>query len=223
MSCLPRLRPQKFYDIVVQVAIIRPGPIVATWFILLNRRLGREEPACLHPSLEPGVEAHAGSAAVSGTVAAHRDDLRELQRREAEDLRRAMVSSAPKRAWVRSTSSCGEAWSVTESPARLRIRSCRRSLHSRCTGSRITRRQLCADRLRKRLFEVPLSCRVHRRDPEQSTDGFLSAGYDHHRRTTPWSEDQPIDITCSDWECTIEEGDGVGCQVTGSGVSDGVG
>src|ERR1700730_15077212 len=28
MSCLPRLRPQKFYDIVVQVAIIRPGPIV---------------------------------------------------------------------------------------------------------------------------------------------------------------------------------------------------
>ena len=28
MSCLPRLRPQRFYDIVVQVAIIRPGPIV---------------------------------------------------------------------------------------------------------------------------------------------------------------------------------------------------
>src|SRR6185312_5873252 len=28
MSCLPRLRPEKFYDIVVQVAIIRPGPIV---------------------------------------------------------------------------------------------------------------------------------------------------------------------------------------------------
>src|SRR5205823_193156 len=28
MSCLPRLCPKKFYDIVVQVAIIRPGPIV---------------------------------------------------------------------------------------------------------------------------------------------------------------------------------------------------
>jgi len=28
MSCLPRLKPKKFYDIVVQVAIIRPGPIV---------------------------------------------------------------------------------------------------------------------------------------------------------------------------------------------------
>src|SRR5216117_1523431 len=28
MSCLPRLRPKNFYDIVVEVAIIRPGPIV---------------------------------------------------------------------------------------------------------------------------------------------------------------------------------------------------
>ena len=33
MSCLPRLRPRKFYDIVVQVAIIRPGPLSATWSI----------------------------------------------------------------------------------------------------------------------------------------------------------------------------------------------
>src|SRR5207244_13386204 len=30
MSCLPRLRPTKFYDIVVQVALIRPGPIVGS-------------------------------------------------------------------------------------------------------------------------------------------------------------------------------------------------
>src|SRR6202047_3238198 len=54
MSCLPRLRPQKFYDIVVQVAIIRPGPIVGNMVHpYLNRRLGREEATCLHPSLEP--------------------------------------------------------------------------------------------------------------------------------------------------------------------------
>ncbi|HSO76788.1 MAG TPA: DNA polymerase III subunit alpha, partial [Blastocatellia bacterium] len=45
MSCLPRLRPMKFYDIVVQVAIIRPGPIVGNMVHpYLNRRLGREEP-----------------------------------------------------------------------------------------------------------------------------------------------------------------------------------
>ena len=43
MSCLPRLKPKCFYDIVVQVAIIRPGPIVGKMVHpYLNRRLGRE-------------------------------------------------------------------------------------------------------------------------------------------------------------------------------------
>ena len=54
MSCLPRLRPAKFYDIVVQVAIIRPGPIVGNMVHpYLNRRQGREEATYAHPDLEP--------------------------------------------------------------------------------------------------------------------------------------------------------------------------
>jgi error-prone DNA polymerase len=54
MSCLPRLRPTCFYDIVVQVAIIRPGPIVGKMVHpYLNRRQGRAPVECLHPSLEP--------------------------------------------------------------------------------------------------------------------------------------------------------------------------
>jgi error-prone DNA polymerase len=54
MSCLPRLRPVCFYDIVVQVAIIRPGPIVGKMVHpYLRRRQGLEKPECLHPSLEP--------------------------------------------------------------------------------------------------------------------------------------------------------------------------
>ncbi len=54
MSCLPRLKPKSFYDIVVEVAIIRPGPIVGNMVHpYLKRRAGREEPVCLHPSLEP--------------------------------------------------------------------------------------------------------------------------------------------------------------------------
>jgi error-prone DNA polymerase len=53
MSCLPRLRPTCFYDIVVQVAIIRPGPIVGQMVNpYLKRRQGREAPDCLHPCLE---------------------------------------------------------------------------------------------------------------------------------------------------------------------------
>jgi error-prone DNA polymerase len=54
MSCLPRLQPKCFYDIVVQVAIIRPGPIVGQMVNpYLKRRQGREAVECLHPSLEP--------------------------------------------------------------------------------------------------------------------------------------------------------------------------
>ena len=53
MSCLPRLTPECFYDIVVQVAIIRPGPIVGKWFIrICSATRGTEPPECLHPSLE---------------------------------------------------------------------------------------------------------------------------------------------------------------------------
>ena len=54
MSCLPRLMPKCFYDIVVQVAIIRPGPIVGQMVNpYLKRRQGREPVDYLHPSLEP--------------------------------------------------------------------------------------------------------------------------------------------------------------------------
>ena len=54
MSCLPRLRPASFYDIVVQVAIIRPGPIVGNMVHpYLKRRSGTEEVFYAHPDLEP--------------------------------------------------------------------------------------------------------------------------------------------------------------------------
>ncbi len=54
MATLPRLHPERFYDLVVEVAIIRPGPIVGNMVHpYLNRRAGREEVAYAHPSLEP--------------------------------------------------------------------------------------------------------------------------------------------------------------------------
>lgn len=54
MATLPRMRPQRFYDLVVEVAIIRPGPIVGKMVHpYLNRRLGREPVRYPHPDLEP--------------------------------------------------------------------------------------------------------------------------------------------------------------------------
>jgi error-prone DNA polymerase len=54
MATLPRLKPEKFYDIVVEVAIIRPGPIVGNMVHpYLKRRQGQEPVTYPHPSLEP--------------------------------------------------------------------------------------------------------------------------------------------------------------------------
>ena len=54
MSTLPRLRPTRFYDIVVEVAIIRPGPIVGQMVHpYLKRRAGLEPVTYPHPALEP--------------------------------------------------------------------------------------------------------------------------------------------------------------------------
>src|SRR5467141_4113174 len=54
MATLPRILPERFYDLVVQVAIIRPGPIVGEMVHpYIRRRRGREPVTYPHPSLEP--------------------------------------------------------------------------------------------------------------------------------------------------------------------------
>jgi error-prone DNA polymerase len=54
MNTLPRLRPRCFYDLVVEVALIRPGPIQGEMVHpYLRRRAGTEEVTYPHPSLEP--------------------------------------------------------------------------------------------------------------------------------------------------------------------------
>jgi error-prone DNA polymerase len=54
MNTLPRLKPRCFYDLVIEVAIIRPGPIQGDMVHpYLRRRNGEEPVTYLHPSLEP--------------------------------------------------------------------------------------------------------------------------------------------------------------------------
>jgi len=127
---------------------------------------------------------------------AHRDDLRELQRREAED-------SQARDGFKRSEARMGEMTSKLRRgmerngiTGETQDKSCRRSLIRAVRVSRITRRQLCADRYASAYLKCHYLAGVHRRDPEQSTDGFLSAGYDHHRPTSHCLKISPIDITC---------------------------
>src|SRR6185503_18872802 len=54
MAMLPRLRPQRFYDLVIEVAIVRPGPIQGGMVHpYLRRRNDEEAVTCPHPDLWP--------------------------------------------------------------------------------------------------------------------------------------------------------------------------
>ena len=168
MACLPRLKPQRFYDIVVQVAIIRPGPIVGNMVNpFLQRRQGREAVTYPHPSLESVLGPHAGRAAVSGAVTAHGHDRGQLYRRRSgrvaprhglqafrganeSDRRKAACRHDAQRNLLRSAGA--------DRPVDYFVRS--------LWISGISCRQLCFDCLCQRLFEMPLPGGIHGGAPE---------------------------------------------------------
>ena len=90
MACLPRLRPECFYDIVVQVAIIRPGPIVGKMVNpFLKRRQGREAVDYLHPSLKPVLDRTLGVPLFQEQLLRMAMIAAGFSGGEAEELRRA--------------------------------------------------------------------------------------------------------------------------------------
>jgi error-prone DNA polymerase len=91
MATLPRLAPDHFYDIVVEVAIIRPGPIVGNMVHpYLNRRAGREPVSYAHPSLEPILERTLGVPLFQEQLLRMAMTVAGFTGGQAEELRRAM-------------------------------------------------------------------------------------------------------------------------------------
>src|SRR5579864_7956336 len=90
-SELPRNAPAKFYDLVVQVAIIRPGPIVGKMMHpYMRRRQGREPVSYAHPSLEPVLKRTLGVPLFQEQLLRMAMIAANFTGGEAEDLRRAM-------------------------------------------------------------------------------------------------------------------------------------
>jgi error-prone DNA polymerase len=91
MATLPRLRPERFYDLVVQVAIIRPGPIVGDMVHpYLRRRAGREPVTVPHPALAPILERTLGVPLFQEQLLRMAMATAGFTGGEAEELRRAL-------------------------------------------------------------------------------------------------------------------------------------
>ncbi len=91
MATLPRLKPKAFYDLVVQVAIIRPGPIVGQMVNpYLDRRAGRAPVVYDHPLLEPVLKRTLGVPLFQEQLLRMAMVVAGFTGGQAEDLRRAM-------------------------------------------------------------------------------------------------------------------------------------
>ena len=91
MATLPRMKPERFYDLVVEVAIIRPGPIVGKMVNpYLERRSGRQPVEYLHPLLEPILERTLGIPLFQEQLLRIAMSVAGFSGGEAEELRRAM-------------------------------------------------------------------------------------------------------------------------------------
>ncbi|HEX5615138.1 MAG TPA: error-prone DNA polymerase [Acidimicrobiia bacterium] len=93
MATLPRLRPRCFYDLVVEVALIRPGPIQGgSVHPYLRRRNGEEEVTYLHPLLEPSLRKTLGVPLFQEQLMQMAVDVAGFSAAEADQLRQAMGS-----------------------------------------------------------------------------------------------------------------------------------
>ena len=148
MATLPRLRPTCFYDIVVEVAIIRPGPIVGQMVHpYLKRRQGRRAGDVSASVAAADPAAHARRAAVPGAAAAHGDGGGGIFRRRSRGAAAGVRLQA-----IREADGAGRGEAARRdgrargSPATRPRRSSARSRRSRCTAfpSRTRRASRCS-------------------------------------------------------------------------------
>jgi error-prone DNA polymerase len=93
MATLPRLKPRTFYDLVVEVALIRPGPIQGgSVHPYIRRRNGREPVTYLHPLLEKSLKKTLGVPLFQEQLMQMAIDVAGFTAGEADQLRQAMGS-----------------------------------------------------------------------------------------------------------------------------------
>lgn len=93
MGTLPRLKPRRFYDLVIEIALIRPGPVQGgAVHPYIRRKTGKEEVTYLHPKLEPVLERTLGIPIFQEQLMQMAVAVGNCTAEDADLLRRAMGS-----------------------------------------------------------------------------------------------------------------------------------
>ena len=187
MATLPRMKPTKFYDLVVEVAIIRPGPIVGNMVNpYLERRNGRQKVTYPHPMLEPILKRTLGvplfqEQVIRVAMTAAGLNRRRGRRGAARDGLQALAGADGENRAPPARGHGGEGH-------RRRARRGDRAQHHVVRAvwfSRIAFGELRADRIRVGISEVSSCGGIFRRDAELLSDGLLSSRNAGERRATP--------------------------------------
>jgi len=212
MAMLPRLRPRNFYDLVIEVSLVRPGPITGGMVHpYLRRRHGEEEVVYPHPSLEPVLKKTLGVPIFQEQVMKLAVVAADYTPGEADQLRRDMA------AWRKAG----------------RIERHRHRLISRMENKGIKREfaERVFDQIRgfgeygfpeshaasfaligyataylKRHFPAEFFCALLNAQPM----GFYSTSTLVETAKRCGVEVRPVDVQRSDWDCTLE-GASAGC------------
>ena len=175
MSMLPRMKPRVFYDLVIEVAVVRPGPIQGGMVHpYLRRRQGLEQPDYPKEEIKGALERTLGVPIFQEQVMQVAILAAGFTPGEADQLRRAMAAWKRKggleQYYNRIVGGMLER-GYTAGICRIDFRADPGLWRIRLSG--IARGQLCAAGLRQFLDEVPRTGRLSVRAVKQPADGFL--------------------------------------------------
>ncbi len=209
MNSLPRLKPERFYDLVVQVALIRPGPIQGDMVHpYVRRRRGEEPVTYLHPDLEPILHRTLGvplfqeqgmkvAVAMAGFTPGQADALRRAMGFKRSKEAMALIEPALRQGMTKR----GISHDVQEQIVKQLTAFANYGFPESHSASFAL--LVYASAYLKRYYAPEFFCALLNSLPM----GFYAPGTLVHDARRHAVDVRPVDLAHSSWDCTLELGD----------------
>ncbi len=206
MNSLPRLKPERFYDLVVQVALIRPGPIQGDMVHpYVRRRRGEEPVTYLHPDLQPILKRTLGvplfqeqgmkvAVAMAGFTPGQADALRRAMGFKRSKEAMALIEPALRQGMTRR----GISHDVQEQIVKQLTAFANYGFPESHSASFAL--LVYASAYLKRYYAPEFFCALLNSQPM----GFYAPGTLVHDARRRGVEVRPVDLAHSSWDCSLE-------------------